>query len=520
MSCFVALPEDYLSDGKYPDNYNDAVYDIFSDQIYNVSYCDHQRRNPDKKIKGLWLAAFFLLFFIYLTAGAVIPYHKQPEVSTEYAKTVRTDEFYGEGFSCDRAAIIEDNGEALDVRIGMIEAAEETIILSTFDIRSDSTGKQVLAALKAAAERGVNVRILADGFNSWLQIKGNPYFYALAAEENVTIKIYNEANPLLPWKGMSRMHDKYLIADEQMYLLGGRNTFNYFLGNQEGHKNYDRDVFVYNTGGADSSVYQLLEYFNQVWNLDCCKSWNNWSLLAKIPAVKKAEEELTQLYAGMREVNGEAFFMEDVISHYVEKTVPVNKVTLLSNPNGLYTKEPRVFYALSKLMENAGSRVLIHTPYIICNDMMYDTFRQITGKGIDVTIMTNSAVNNGNSFGAVDYVLHKKEILDTGVKILEYEGGISYHGKSLLIDDDISVVGSFNMDMKSVYQDTELMLVIHSRALKEQLQEELDTYQQDAKEAVLDENEMDKLFDENVGVKTKIQRFFIKILDPYLRFLL
>ena len=45
------------------------------------------------------------------------------------------------------------------------------------------------------------------------------------------------------------MHDKYLIVDDSLYLMGGRNVYDYFLGDQEGHKNYDRDVLVYNTGG-------------------------------------------------------------------------------------------------------------------------------------------------------------------------------------------------------------------------------------------------------------------------------
>ena len=124
--------------------------------------------------------------------------------------------------------------------------------MSTFSFQSDEAGKQVIAALQRAAERGVEVRILVDGFNSVLKMSGNPYFYALTAHENVEIRIYNRANPLIPWKGMSRMHDKYLVADEEVYILGGRNTFNYFLGDQDSHKNHDRDVLVYNTGGAES----------------------------------------------------------------------------------------------------------------------------------------------------------------------------------------------------------------------------------------------------------------------------
>lgn len=60
-----------------------------------------------------------------------------------------------------------------------------------------------------------------------------------------------------------------------------------------------------------------------------------------------------------------------------------------------------------------------------------------------------------------------------GAKVLEYHGGVSYHGKSAVIDDRLTIVGSFNMDMKSAYQDTELMLVIDSRPLCEILKKVL-----------------------------------------------
>ena len=68
-----------------------------------------------------------------------------------------------------------------------------------------------------------------------------------------------------------------------------------------------------------------------------------------------------------------------------------------------------------------------------------------------------SVANNGNPFGSADYARNRNRILNTGIDIWEYEGGYSYHGKSILIDDDLSVIGSFNMDMRSTYLDTELM---------------------------------------------------------------
>ena len=87
-------------------------------------------------------------------------------------------------------------------------------------------------------------------------------------------------------------------------------------------------------------------------------------------------------------------------------------------------------------MKNAKERVDIHTPYIICNKMMYDSLRDIGSMDIDVRLMTNSVANNANPFGAGDYRKNKDKILETGISIYEYEGGASYHGKSIAIDGD------------------------------------------------------------------------------------
>lgn len=489
------------------------TYSLIQNIYFHIALLNEKK---DKKNHGRFsIKMIIILFLAYLIIGAIIPYIKQPEVSKKYKDSFSIENYYSDSRSCDRAAIVEDNGEALNERIQLIESAQKSIILSTFDFRSDTAGKQVAACLKAAADRGVSIKILVDGFNFWTQTEGNPYFIALSDEENIEIKVYNKVNPLLPFKAMSRMHDKYIIADESLYLLGGRNTFDYFLGSQDGYKNYDREVLVYNTGGKNSSIYTLTDYFNQVWNLDYCKTWTHSNLISKSPAVKKASNELHVLYETMKVENPEQFSSCD----YREKTVPTNKISLLSNPTGLYSKEPWVFYGLCQLMLNAKESALIHTPYVVANDMMYDSLSEITQSGVPVTIMTNSSSNNGNVFGAVDYVLNKDKILDTGVSVLEYNGGISYHGKSLIIDDNISIVGSFNMDMKSLYQDTELMLVIDSEELNSQFREILETYHEDSVTAKSDENEMNRLLSKEVPLGKRILRRVVKFADPVVRFL-
>ena len=76
----------------------------------------------------------------------------------------------------DRAHVVEENMEALEQRIRMAEAAEERIILSTFDFREDESTWDYAAALYHAAERGVQIKILVDGVSGLLRMEGHPFF--------------------------------------------------------------------------------------------------------------------------------------------------------------------------------------------------------------------------------------------------------------------------------------------------------------------------------------------------------
>lgn len=467
------------------------------------------------KIKKRYKAVGVAGVFLYLILGAALPYLNQPKVSEEYKKEFANKVFASENSAGDRVMLIEDNGEALAERIRMLEHAKQSIVLSTFDFHSDISGKKMLAALWAAAERGVKVKILADGCNSWLRMTGNAYFYALASHENVTIKTYNPVNPLLPFRAMSRMHDKYVIVDDSLYLLGGRNVYDSFLGAQDGPKNYDRDVLVYHEGEKEGSLYQVKAYFEAIWNDSLCKTWNDNHLLRLIPGVKRAEQELEKQYISLKKQEPGWF---QTIS-YQEKTVAANRITLLSNPTCLYSKEPQVFYGLCELMKQAKKEVIWHTPYIINNDYMYGEIAKIAKEVPEFTIMTNSVKNNGNPFGSVDYALHKDEVLKMGAKVLEYHGGVSYHGKSAVIDDRLAIVGSFNMDMKSAYQDTELMLVIDSRPLCEILKKSFTSYQKEADAADGTQDSKEELFDDTTSELNKVSNYVISKLNPYLRYL-
>lgn len=418
------------------------------------------------RLRNRLIVLFLLLAYV---CAIVLPYARQPAVTAATIEGFTASDFYGDSDTGERARIISDNGEALAERIRLISQAEEEIILSTFDFNADDSGKMLLAALLSASRRGVHVSLLVDGLAYATGILGNPWFQALTREENVELKVYNPLNPLKPWNLMGRLHDKYLIADRTAYILGGRNCYDFFLGDHDGYKNYDWDVLVCcEDAEAFSSLDQLLEYFRSVWALDECH--------AVASRKEGKQEELLALYSRMQEEHADWFRPVD----YKELTVPARRVRLVSNPIGPQVKEPLVFYTITELMEQAEESVSIHTPYILCDDWMLGQLADICISVPKVTMMTNSVANNGNPFGAMDYYVNKEKLLDSGVGMLEYDSGVSYHGKCFTIDDRIAAVGSFNWDMRSAYLDTELMLVIDSPELNRQLREAMGGYEQDS----------------------------------------
>lgn len=496
------------------------IMNIFSFACYIVYYARVLMNKPvtSGKIK-MWkpvtaILVFVLVYVIVNLAIAVIGSSRQPEYDGDkQAAMWNTD-------GTERAVIVEDNSEALLSRVRMIQNAQSEIILSTFDFMSDESGRIMLGALCGAADRGVRVNVLVDGFDGVLHTKWNPYFYALSAKENISFMMYNEINPFTMYKGMARMHDKYLIVDRQIYMLGGRNTFNYFLGDYSDYRNYDRDVLVWRSTPAaeqeKASVNELLAYYETVKNSGECSRSAHGKSLADRYCVKHAAERIAQDYEKYCSEHEE--LLENY--SYEDNTFPVESIALLSNPVNAGVKEPVVWHKLMSLISSAEDSVKLHTPYIICNDMMYDTLKDAAA-GKNVTVMTNSVANNGNSFGAADLEKNRDRMLDTGVTLLEYDGGVSYHGKSMVIDDDISVVGSFNMDMRSAYLDTELMLVIKSDELNAQLRGIMSEYEKSAVTALPDGgyDNPDNVVPQEITTKRKVRKNIIKSLFYWARFL-
>ena len=332
-----------------------------------------------------------LLYLIYLAAGALLPFVHTKKTGEAFKNNFKPASFYSETKSVDRARVVETSMDALESRVQMIHQAENRIVLSTFDIRDGSSCRDIFSSLLEAADRGVKVQILVDGLYGTLHMEGNPIFYAAGTNPNIEIKFYNIPNPLKPWTINGRMHDKYLLVDDKLLLLGGRNTFDYFLGEYNlRNLSYDRDVLIYNTKHGQeeawpSSVLSEADaYFEAMWQSKYCKTVfdsPSASMKKKLPAAKT---ELAEYYHSLKEAMPE---LTRSGHDYIPETVAINKATLISNPTHILAKEPWVWYQVQYLMAHAEKQAYIHTPYAVFSKDMYEGMKEAADHVPEVTII-------------------------------------------------------------------------------------------------------------------------------------
>ncbi|MDO4321274.1 MAG: phospholipase D family protein [Lachnospiraceae bacterium] len=437
-----------------------------------------------KRILLLWL----LYFFVCMVVPPLFHKPSLPNSTEESASLGAAAELQKGAFpdiaadekAQERVRSIDDNTEALLWRLRLIETAQERVVLTTFDLRDDNSGRDVMAALFHSAQRGVKVQVLVDGMNGVLRLTGSDCFRELSSQENVEIKLYNPITLLAPWKNNYRMHDKYVIADDFAYLLGGRNTDDLFLGSYVDSYNEDRDILVYEEmPGAGNSFIQLEEYFDQIWNLPCCKTYKK---MAAGPAYleehyQEVRKKYPQAFAGTDSGEAESGTDGGPDSDgfdWEAATLETQGVELCTNPINPGNKHPVLWDRLVEEMKQEED-ILIQTPYIICDKKMYQDLTELCADGARTEIIINAVESGTNPFGCTDYLNQKKKVRGTGVQTYEYLGNQALHTKTVLAGERISIVGSCNLDMRSIYLDTEMMLRIDSRELNAQLREQAET---------------------------------------------
>lgn len=351
----------------------------------------------------------------------------------------------------ERVCVVDDNDEALLWRLRMIENAQSSIDLATWELAD-------------AAQRGVQVRLLIDGWQGQQKLACSDFFDAFVNCDNVEVRFYNPVEVGNIHNVHYRMHEKYLIADDTLYLLGGRNTGDTYLKNGTGDSDTfaDRDILVYTTApGSDTSLTQLRQYFETVWEKSDVQRRRTQ------PDKQEAfAQEAQALLDGAAARYGARLEKYDLTA----ETMATNGVTLLFGETDPLNKEPVLWKQLCTLMAGAKESIVFQTPQLMANDEMRDDLAalvQQVGEG-SLELITNVVEKSVNISGA-DHDNQRDKIVETGAEVYECADDYPVHTKTILIDDTLSIVGSFNLDPRSTYLDTELMVVVDSPELNAEL---------------------------------------------------
>lgn len=425
------------------------------------------KREGKRRGAKRWIVWGMLALIILYALAAIVPYAFPPSAAPEeVAVMISADAVDGGG---ERAAILETGEEALWGRLYLIESAQQRLRMASYLYACDESGERIGAALLRAADRGVKVEILVDGLIGAINFGGKDLPYALGTHENIEIRYYNPLNLLDPDGINARLHEKYLMADERLLILGGRNISDEFL-TPMGHPSYndDRDVMLWaDVPGPGTGVSQMNAYFDALWT--SVYTAPHFDTSGNAAALATVRAEMEGLLAET-EAEKEAWFARIETAGFA---VSVERTMLLHNPVEPEAKAPLLLDALGCLMAGAKERVWLQSPYFVLNGHMQSVLAGASSDGAQVRLYTNSISSGNNIVASADYLWQKGRVTAIGGELYESQKDYSSHTKCLLIDDAISVFGSFNFDMRSAYIDTEVMLAVYSEELNARLAEKI-----------------------------------------------
>jgi putative cardiolipin synthase len=392
-------------------------------------------------------------------------------------------------------------------RVQMIDAAERTLDLQYYIFRGDETGRLLTEALLRAADRGVRVRVLIDDGNT---IAGDEQILALDAHPAIEIRIFNP----FAYRGHGkflrtteflfntsrldyRMHNKLLVADNAVALIGGRNIGNQYFQMDPESQFADDDVFA-----AGPIARQLSATFDEYWN----------SGLA-IPAEalrhgKKTATALADHRERERESPGQQLqtLKTDGIDYVKRVATGEPYAGMISGRLSLVWAHAQVVCdspdkkqvasgALAgRLMTQpvaataraVQSELLIVTPYYVPADEEVQLLKDLRQRKVRVRILTNSLESTPELSAQSGYLHYRVALLEDGVELYEvrsllgnargsgqtatvsHYGNYALHAKLFVFDRKQLFIGSMNFDQRSKRLNTEIGLIIDSPELAQQ----------------------------------------------------
>ncbi|WP_102817258.1 phospholipase D family protein [Burkholderia ubonensis] len=391
--------------------------------------------------------------------------------------------------------LLADGAAALQMRIALARAATRTLDMQYYIATEDTTGKLLLGAALYAADRGVRVRMLVDDLN-FRDI--DRVMAALNTHPNIEIRVFNpfgaSQRDVMQRTTIfftridrftRRMHNKAMIADNQVAIVGGRNLGDEYFSASPTLQFRDLDVLA-----AGPVTHDISASFDAYWASG--SSYPLRVLNHQTFDPKELDAMRDELRAHWRE-NAEPYNAKPLNATPLAQQIARGELGLVwapaefeadapdkvAQPTDGYVSPP--MRRLAELIRAAQQEFLAFSPYFVPHDAGVKILGDTTARGVRVAILTNSLAATDAVAVQAGYGPYRVPLLRHGVELYEYKARpgrprllgsrsrASLHAKAYVIDRKILVIGSMNLDPRSTHLNTELALVIHSPALAQQV---------------------------------------------------
>ncbi len=290
-----------------------------------------------------------------------------------------------------------------------LEKAERFIFLEYFIISKGKMWDSVLDILERKAKQGVDVRLIYDDVGCLLTL---PYKYNEEMERRgIKCRVFNPFRPIWSAKMNNRDHRKILVIDGHTAFTGGINLADEYINAYEKYGHWKDSAVMLRGAGVWSFTVMFLTM---------------WSFLEK-----DSREDHRRFMPRP----------EDIIN--IKSTgvvVPYTDSPLDDEPVG-----ENVYL---NIINSAENYVYITTPYLVIDNEMQTALVLAAKSGVDVRIITPHIPDKWFVFAVTR--AHYRKLLRYGIKIYEYTPGF-IHAKNWVSDDKAAVVGTINLDFRSLY---------------------------------------------------------------------
>ncbi|HEY3180830.1 MAG TPA: phospholipase D family protein [Casimicrobiaceae bacterium] len=463
--------------------------------------------------------SLFAVLVIVLAACTTLPpgsdYPKTPSTAfaqpstTRLGKQLAKESVRHSGQSGFR--ILPYGVEGLLLRTQLVRAAERTLDIQYYIFAEDDTGKLLQQSVLDAADRGVRIRLLIDDQNSFQRHEAPEIISALNDHANIELRLFNPfvyrgQFPLLRYLDMAvnaqrinhRMHNKLLVADNAIAIVGGRNVGDeYFDAGTPPVRFGDFDVAV-----VGPAVPQLSASFDEFWNNSLSIPQKAVAPVAPLAAsLPEARAELATHRAGINAPEIEQRLNKgDPLNGLLDgrlSFVWANAAVIADHPEkaevppGEPVRSP-VVRQLVQEMRNVNSEVAIVTPYFVPGERAMARIKELRQRNVRVRVLTNSLSSTDFPIVHSAYRRYRTPLLEAGVELSEIRAAsdgapmgsspqgsgasgksgdapFALHAKLYVFDRQRVFIGSANFDRRSFKLNTELGLMIESRELAGQI---------------------------------------------------